>query len=113
MPRWPRASRRRPEFSAERTLALLALTALVSALLQVALGAVRAGRLIKFIPYQVVSGYLSGVALVIAVGQLPRLLGLPGDVALAEGLLTPALWNWTGIAVGAATIAAMIGGAAR
>lgn len=98
-----------PGFSAERILALLALTALVSALLQVALGAVRAGRLIKFIPYQVVSGYLSGVALVIAVGQLPRLLGLPGDMALAQGLLTPALWNWAGIAVGAVTIVAMIG----
>jgi SulP family sulfate permease len=97
------------EFSAERILALLALTALVSALLQGALGAVRAGRLIKFIPCQAVSGYLSGVALVIALGQLPGLLGLPGDVALAQGLLTPALWNWTGIAVGAATIVAMIG----
>jgi len=41
---------------------------------------VRAGRLIKFIPYQVVSGYLSGVAVIIALGQLPKLLGLPKDV---------------------------------
>ena len=40
-------------------------------------GLVRAGRLIKFIPYQVVSGYLSGVAVIIALGQLPKLLGLP------------------------------------
>ena len=91
-----------------RMLALLALTALVAALLQIGLGAVRAGRLIKFIPYQVVSGYLSGVALVIAVGQLPKLLGLPKDVPLARGLLLPDAWNWTGIAVGAATIAAMV-----
>ena len=61
----------------ERIVMLLALTALLSSLLQILYGLVRAGRLIKFIPYQVVSGYLSGVAVIIAVGQLPKLLGLP------------------------------------
>ena len=95
------------EMPAGRILALLALTAFVAAFLQIGLGAVRAGRLIKFIPYQVVSGYLSGVALVIAVGQLPKLLGLPKDAPPAHGLLSPELWNWTGIVVGAATVAAM------
>jgi len=93
--------------SAARIVALLALTALLSALLQFGYGAVRAGRLIKFIPYQVVSGYLSGVALIIALGQLPKLLGLPNEVSLGHGLLAPELWNWTGIAVGLVTIAAM------
>lgn len=94
--------------SAERLLALMALTALAAALLQLAFGALRAGQLIKFIPYQVVSGYLSGVALVIAFGQLPKLLGLPADLPLARGLLSPADWNGTAIAVGAATMAAMV-----
>jgi SulP family sulfate permease len=93
--------------SPERIVALLALTALLSGLFQVLYGAVRAGRLIKYIPYQVVSGYLSGVALVIALGQLPKLLGLPKDVGLARGLASPELWSWTGIAVGIATILAM------
>lgn len=95
------------EMSAARVAGLLALTALLSAFLQMIFGALRAGRLIKFIPYQVVSGYLSGVALVIALGQLPRLLGLPKGTSLWHGLLAPSTWNWTGIAVGAATIAAM------
>ena len=95
------------EMPAERMFALLALTALVSALLQIGFGLARVGRLIKFIPYQVVSGYLSGVALVIAVGQLPKLLGLPKDVTLAKGLFSPDKWNWIGIAVGVVTIAAM------
>jgi SulP family sulfate permease len=93
--------------SPERIVALLALTALVSGLFQVVYGALRAGRLIKYIPYQVVSGYLSGVALVIALGQLPKLLGLPKDVTLARGLASPDLWSWTGISVGIATILAM------
>jgi len=91
----------------DRIVMLLAFTALLSALFQVLYGMVRAGRLIKFIPYQVVSGYLSGVAVIIALGQLPKLLGLPKDVSLAHGLLAPQLWNWTGIAVGIATIVAM------
>lgn len=91
----------------ERMLALLALTALLAALMQVGFGALRAGKLIKFIPYQVVSGYLSGVALVIATGQLPKLLALPKDVSLWHGFASPQLWNPRSIAVGLATIAAM------
>jgi SulP family sulfate permease len=96
------------DIASERVIVLLALTALVSSLFQLLYGTVRAGRLIKFIPYQVVSGYLSGVALIIALGQLPKLLGLPKDASLAHGLVTPQLWNWTGIAVGLVTIAAMM-----
>jgi len=92
----------------ERITTLLVVTAAISALLQLGYGAVRAGRLIKFIPYQVVSGYLSGVAVIIAVGQLPKLLGLPKDVALGRGLVSPEFWNWNGIAVGAVTIVAMM-----
>lgn len=92
----------------ERITMLLALTALLSSLFQILYGLIRAGRLIKFIPYQVVSGYLSGVAVIIALGQLPKLLGLPKTVSLGHGLLTPALWNWTGVAVGMVTIGVMV-----
>ena len=94
--------------SVARITMLLAITALLSSLLQIVYGLVRAGRLIKFIPYQVVSGYLSGVAVIIAVGQLPKLLGLPKGTSLGHGLMAPALWNWTGIMVGLATIVVMI-----
>ncbi|OGA49320.1 MAG: hypothetical protein A3F74_00585 [Betaproteobacteria bacterium RIFCSPLOWO2_12_FULL_62_58] len=96
------------ELTSDRIMMLLAVTALLSALFQILYGVVRAGRLIKFIPYQVVSGYLSGVAVIIALGQLPKLLGLPKEVSLAHGLVSPQLWNWTGIAVGLATVAAMV-----
>lgn len=94
------------DITADRIVALLGLTALLAALFQLAFGFARVGRLIKFIPYQVVSGYLSGVAVIIALGQLPKLLGLPKNVHLFEGLGSPDLWNWTGISVGLVTIAA-------
>lgn len=91
----------------DRMMALMAFTALLSALFQVLYGSLRAGRLIKYIPFQVVSGYMSGVAVIIALGQLPKLLGLPKDVGLLHGLVSPASWKWQGIVVGIVTMTAM------
>ena len=96
--------------SSDRIPGLLALAALIAACLQVIYGLVKGGRLIKFIPYPVVSGYLSGVGLIIAVGQLPKLLGLPSDIDLFAGLLAPQSWHWPGIVVGLMTIAVMVFG---
>lgn len=90
--------------SVERIVALLALTAIVSAALQLVYGTIRAGRLIKYIPYQVVTGYLSGVAVIIAVSQLPKFLGVPSGTHLGEAFVSPSLWNWRNMLVGAMTI---------
>jgi SulP family sulfate permease len=98
----------RHELSQDQVLGLLAITALLSAALQFVYGALRAGRLIKFIPYQVVSGYMSGVAVIIAVAQFPKLLGVPKGTHLGEALISPLLWKWPGIVVGLVTIAAMV-----
>ncbi len=48
-----------PGLSADAILPLVALAALVAALLQITFGLLRGGSLIKFIPYPVVTGYLS------------------------------------------------------
>ena len=95
------------ELTEGQVLGLLAITALLSAGLQFVYGALHAGRLIKFIPYQVVSGYLSGVAVIIAVAQFPKLLGAPKGTHFGEALAAPALWQWPGIVVGLVTIVAM------
>ena len=88
----------------DRILPLVALTALLAGLLQILYGALRWGRLIKFIPYPVVSGYLSGVGVIIALGQLPKLLGLPKGTALGKGLTSPDLWRWESLVVGLVTM---------
>lgn len=90
--------------SPENIFVLLALTALLSAALQMLYGMIGGGRLIKFIPYPVVSGYLSGVGLLIALGQLPKLFGFEKEISLSQGLFSPALWKWEGLAVGIVTI---------
>lgn len=96
-----------PGLAPTSILPLLALTALLAAGLQVLYGAIGAGRSIKFIPYPVVSGYLSGVGILIALGQLPKLFGLPKGTPLAQGLISPELWKWEGLAVGVVTIVLM------
>ena len=95
----------RAGLGAERILGLIALTALLAAALQVLLGLLRAGRLIKFIPYQVVSGYLSGVGLLIAIAQFPKLLGVPAGTGLGHALGSPRLWSWPSLVVGLITLA--------
>jgi SulP family sulfate permease len=55
----------------------------------------------------VVSGYLSGVGVLIAIGQLPKLFGFPKESGLLTGLLSPGLWKWQGVVVGMVTIVVM------
>lgn len=89
-------------------LPLMALTVLFSAVLQVLYGVIGGGRLIKFVPYTVVSGYLSGVGVIIALGQIPKLFGLPKGTPLISGLISPGLWRWQSLVVGLITVAVMV-----
>ena len=90
-------------------LLLLTLLGLLAGGLQVAFGVLRLGRLIKYMPYTVVSGYLSGVGLIIIASQAPKLLGTPKDLQFWQALLAFDLWRWQSIAVGVATMATMVG----
>lgn len=91
-----------------RVLLLMTLAALASAALQVLYGFLRGGTLIKYIPYPVTSGYLSGVGIVIFLGQLPGLFGFAKGTPLFEGLAAPERWQWPGLAVGIVTIVVML-----
>lgn len=59
-----------------RYVELAALLALVVGMIQLGLGAVRAGFLIHFLSQPVIKGFTSAAALVIAMSQLPSVLGL-------------------------------------
>ena len=87
---------------------LLTLVAALAGALQFIFGAVGGGRLIKYIPYPVVAGYLSGVGALIFLTQLPKLFGLPKGVSWWMGLAAPALWRWPGLIVGIVTISVML-----
>ncbi|MBF0158252.1 MAG: SLC26A/SulP transporter family protein [Magnetococcales bacterium] len=91
----------------EQVLLLVAVVGLLSGGMQILFGVLGGGKVIKFIPYPVVSGYLSGVGVLIFLSQIPKLLGWPKGTDLWSGLSHPSLWQWTGIAVGLVTIAGM------
>jgi len=91
-----------------RIVLLLTLTALAAGGLQLAFGALGGGRLIKYIPYPVVTGYLSGVGVLIFLTQLPKLFGWPQGTPLLDGLRDPALLRVPSIVVGLAAVLAMV-----
>ena len=97
-----------PHRDPSSTLVLLSLAALLSGALQILYGALGGGTLIKYIPYPVVTGYLSGVAIVIFLKQLPSFLGVPKGMSLGMGATHIASWNPVSIIVGVATIAATL-----
>ena len=93
----------------DTVLLLLLAIGLLAGLLQVIYGLAGLGRLIKYMPYPVVSGYLSGVGLIIIGSQVPKLLGVPGGLHFWQALVAPDVWRWQGIVVGLVTAAVMIG----
>ncbi len=88
-------------------LLLLTVIGALTGVMQLLFGVLKLGRLIKYMPYPVVSGYLSGVGLTIIASQVPRLLGAPKHMQFWASLAAPAHWQWQGIVVGVVTIAVM------
>jgi SulP family sulfate permease len=92
----------------QSALLLMSMLGLLAGLLQIFFGVVRLGQLIKYMPYPVVSGYLSGVGLYIIAGQMPKFLGMPKGSHFWESIFEPELWKWQGMVVGLVTIAVML-----
>lgn len=53
------------------------LVVMLAGLLQILFGMVRAGMLVRFMPYPVISGFMSGIGVIIILLQLNPMLGLP------------------------------------
>ncbi len=86
-------------------IGLCAAALLLSGLLQVAFGLLGWARVARAVPQPVLAGFMNGTALLIALAQLPMLLGLPPGSALdgaAWQQARPAAW-----ALGLATAAAI------
>lgn len=77
---------------------------LIVGIVQIILGKMGGGTFIKYIPYPVVAGYLSGVGILIFIGQVPKLLGLPKDVSFIQSFGMFGSWQWESIIVGSAPI---------
>jgi sulfate permease, SulP family len=68
----------------------LALATLMAGLMMMAVGFLRLGTYIKYIPFPVTVGFTAGIAVIIVASQVKELLGL--DMAKEPGALLPKLW---------------------
>ena len=86
---------------------MLMIVALLTGLFQIGFGAIGLGRLIKYMPFTVVSGYLTGVGLYIIAAQTPKFLGMSQGTHFWQGILNPQLWQWESMVIGTSTMLAM------
>ena len=94
--------------TAERIIVSLAMVGLFSGVLQTVYGALGGGRLIKYIPYPVVTGYMSGVGLLIMLKQVVPFLGLEKNASPLAGLFSPGAWQWPAVCVALVTVVATV-----
>ncbi len=87
---------------------LLTVVGLLTGFFQIMFGRAHMGSFIKFIPYPVVSGYLTGVGIIIIGSQLPKILGTPEATGWWHALMSPGIWQWQSFSVGAATMLVMV-----
>ncbi|MCX5869081.1 MAG: SulP family inorganic anion transporter [Deltaproteobacteria bacterium] len=83
---------------------LLTVLGLLTGLVQILLGLLGIGRMIRYIPYTVVSGYLSGVGIIIITSQIKTFLGTATDTSWWQVVVNPGLWDLRSIGVGSATV---------
>lgn len=90
------------------------LAGMLAGILLLIIGLLRLGRFIAFIPAPVITGFTSGIALIIAIGQIDHLLGVnTAESATAAGKLLsyvrePVRPEWHAVALGALVITTMI-----
>ncbi|HXI84236.1 MAG TPA: SulP family inorganic anion transporter [Verrucomicrobiae bacterium] len=85
----------------------LVVATIMAGVMLVAMGALKLGNLIKFIPYPVTSGFTSGIAVIVFVGQLKEFLGLtvkmpahtPEQVSAIAQNLAQTQWPAVGLGV--------------
>ena len=95
------------EFSYAQIPILVTITILLAGIFQILLGLIGGGRLIKFIPYPVVTGYLGGLGILIIMAQLPRILAMSSEGSLLGNIET-LTFDPIPPMIGLATIATML-----
>ncbi|MDR1276861.1 MAG: cyclic nucleotide-binding domain-containing protein [Candidatus Accumulibacter sp.] len=86
---------------------MITVLGILSGLIQVWLGFMNIGGLIRYVPYPVVSGFLGGVGLITIGSQIPEFLGMPPDMSWFGCLLAVDAWDWRSITIGVVTIATL------
>ncbi len=70
--------------SISEVLIVLSITGMVCGLFQILFGIIKLGKYIRYIPYPVLSGFMSGIGIIIIVQQLYPLLGVKSPVLIID-----------------------------
>ncbi|MFQ5638105.1 MAG: SLC26A/SulP transporter family protein [bacterium] len=89
-------------------LVLVSLTIFFAGILQLVMGLIGGGKLIKFIPYPVIAGFMNGIAVIIFLGQLRPFFGVTKETSLVSLVTGATAVRYETIVVGAVTIMAML-----
>ena len=88
---------------------------MMAGVLLIAMGALRLGQLIRFIPISIVTGFTNGIAVIIGLAQLRDFLGLqvehmPANLLSQIGVLwaARASLNWQALMLAAASLALIV-----
>lgn len=92
-----------------RLLAMMAASVVLGGVLMVVFGVIRLGRVVKFIPYPVVAGFMGGIAVLIVFAQLPHLAGVPAAGKVSLALLAQAQPATLAIGIGTALLIVVVG----
>ncbi|MFQ5707786.1 MAG: SulP family inorganic anion transporter [bacterium] len=89
-------------------LVLVSMTVLLAGVLQLLMAVSGGGKLIKFIPYPVIAGFMNGIAVIIILEQLKPFLGLSEHAKLSSIFTGEAGIHFETVIVGTITIVAMV-----
>jgi sulfate permease, SulP family len=99
-PRIPRAVAQSEMTPEAAIITLMFLAVFLAGCFQILFGVLRLGTLIKFIPYPVIAGFMNGIAVIIALGQIPFLVGLTSSRDLLRLLDGGVGFGWQPLLVG-------------
>lgn len=85
-------------------------TFFIAGLFEFLLGVMRVGRYIRYMPYPVVSGFMSGIGVIIVISQIFPMFGSPAPTGGAAGTLSnlgeiPGIANWYSVGLTLITVA--------
>ena len=95
------------DLNAGELLPIVMAAVVVGGVLEMALGLFRLGRYITLVPYSVVSGFMSGIGIIILVLQIGPFLGIEtsgGVIQTLNGLITSGSINGAAIGIGVMTL---------
>ena len=69
-------------------MGLIVSTILLTGILQILFGVFKIGKFVQYIPYPVISGFMSGIGIIIIILQINPYLGLPSDASVVHILFS-------------------------